>query len=102
MLGLAMPDADLAEWKEYGDAYFGRVPLDSASQIKDEFAMFEWFMEVNKATPRARLLEWFSASRDKAALEKLSDEELLMTYCEAMVAALPKESAAAPGAARDQ
>ena len=91
-----MSDTDLAEWKEYGHAYFGRVPLESSSLPKDDYGMFEWFMEVNKNTPRATLLNWFSNARDKAALEKLSNEDLLMTYCEAMIAAIPRSQGAEP------
>jgi hypothetical protein len=86
-----MSDTDFNEWREYGDAYFGRVPLSTPSNLKSEFELFEWLMEVNKELPRDKMLEWFSSARDKAELEKLNDVELLMAYCEAHVAALPKK-----------
>ena len=48
-------------------------------------------METNKAMPRARMLEWFSPAADLTDLEKLSDHDLQIAYCEALVAALTRK-----------
>jgi hypothetical protein len=45
------------------------------------------------------MLAWFAAGRDMPALEKLSDEKLLMAYCEGHVGALRmSETTASPAA----
>ena len=41
-------------------------------------------MEAEKATPRAKLLERLSSTRDLAQLDMLSDEDLRMAYCETL------------------
>jgi hypothetical protein len=89
LLRSPMSDNDFAEWKEYGDASFGRVPLETKSHVEDEFELFEWFMETHKDLTRDQLISRCAGSN--LDFEKLSDEELRMAYCEAMVAALPKE-----------
>jgi hypothetical protein len=55
---------------------------------KDNFELFEWFMAIQKTTPRANILAWFSPSQSLAELEALSDEDLRIAYCEALVAAM--------------
>ncbi len=82
-----MSDADLAEYAQFRDVYFGRV-LPGPMTPKDNFELFEWFMATHKTMSRAKMLEWFSTARDLAELEKLSDEDLRIAYCEAMVAAV--------------
>jgi hypothetical protein len=86
-LRLPMSDADLAEYAEFSDAYFGRL-LPGPTKPKDNFELFEWFMATHKTMPRAKMLAWFSAAPDLAELEKLSDEDLRIAYCEALVAAV--------------
>jgi hypothetical protein len=81
-----MSDADLAEYAQFRDAYFGRV-LPGPIAPKDNFELFEWFMAAQKSLPRARMLAWFSVARNLAELEKLSDDDLRILYCEALVAA---------------
>ena len=88
ILRLPMPEQDFAEYLQFRDSYFGRV-VPGRTRLKNSFELFEWFMETHKASPRAKLLEWFSHERDKAALEKLDDDELRIAYCEAMVAVTP-------------
>jgi hypothetical protein len=86
-----MSDTEFSEYKEFGEAYFGRVPLQTGNQIKGPFHFFEWLMEVNQATPRLNMLDWFAPTRDRAELENLSDEELRMVYCEGHVGAMKFE-----------
>jgi hypothetical protein len=89
-------DAALSEYKEFGDAYFGSVPPSKIKQPKNEFEMFTWLMDVNKNTSRENMLTWLSSARDRPELEKLSDEDLRMTYCEAHVAAISHRSRTPP------
>lgn len=86
LLSIPMTDNDFAEYAEFPDAYFGRV-LPGPTKLKDSFELFGWLIATHKTTTRANMLAWFSTTRDMAALEKLSDEDLRVTYCEAMVTA---------------
>jgi uncharacterized protein YjiS (DUF1127 family) len=83
-----MSDPEFLEYKEFGEAFFGRVPLEASNQIKDPFQFFEWLMVVNQATSRKNMLDWFSETRNRAELEQLSDDELRMLYCEAHLGAM--------------
>jgi hypothetical protein len=87
LLRSPMSDSDLAEYAEFRDSYFGRV-LPGPVEPKDPFELFEWLMATCKTLTRAKMLAWFSAARDLAELEKLSDEDLRIAYCEAMVGAM--------------
>jgi hypothetical protein len=82
-----MSESDMAEWKEFGNAFFGN-PADDNVHVNTEFDLFEWLMKVNNPMSREKMLAWFSTGRDVSELEKLSDEDLLMEYCEGHVAAL--------------
>ncbi len=97
MLRVPMSDADFAEYNQFRDAYFGQVQPAPRS-LTTEFELFEWFMEAHKATPRATLLTWLSAARDRAELDKFGDEDLRMLYCEAMVASVQQTAGGLKGA----
>ena len=86
ILRLPMTEDDFSEYTEFPNAYFGRV-LPGPTKLKNNFELFERLMATHTTTPRANMLAWFSKTRDMAALEELSDEDLRVTYCEAMVAA---------------
>jgi hypothetical protein len=87
LLSEPMSDEELAEYALFRDAYFGRV-VPGPTETNNEFELFEWFMATSKSTPRASLIARLSPPCDAAELEKLSDEDLLITYCEAMVASV--------------
>ena len=80
-----MTDAELADYAQFGDSYFGKED-HGPHVVKDEFELFEWLMTVNATVPRARLLEWLGPTHEPVA-PGLGDEDLLIYYCEAMVAA---------------
>ena len=82
-----MSDMALTEYREVGDAYFGRPALKHR-ETRTPFELFEWLMEVNKTISREKMLAWFSPSREGAELENLNDEDLRIEYCEALVAAV--------------
>jgi hypothetical protein len=84
LLKYPMTDDELAEWKEFGDAIFGKEPRRTKTHSENEFDLFEFFMDAYKELPRDVLLErCANAGQD---LAKMSDEDLLMLYCEALVA----------------
>lgn len=89
LLQAPMSDKDLAEWKEFGDAVFGKEPSNSGTHAKNEYEMFEWFMEVYKDLPRDQIIAKFAPG--SLDFENMTDEDLRIVYCENMVGALPKK-----------
>jgi hypothetical protein len=79
---LPMTDEELHDYRSHRDAYFGVVQR-APSKLKTPSDLFDWLMDVSKNMSRDKILEWFGPSRDKAALSALSDEDLLIEYCEA-------------------
>jgi hypothetical protein len=108
ILRVAMSDAEIAEYTEFRDAYFGRV-VPGPFRPKDNFELFEWLMETHKTLPREKILEQFAAAPNRDALTAMSDPDLRAAYCEAMVAAMeakrpsnPAEPAHATSARRSE
>ncbi|MGX4773894.1 YecA family protein [Bradyrhizobium guangdongense] len=85
LLRAPMDDGQFEEWQLFGEAIFGRASAGS-THAKDEFEMFEWLMEVHKDYPRDKIISGFAASG--MDFDRLSDEELRMTFCENIVANL--------------
>jgi hypothetical protein len=84
-----MTEGELAEWKEFGDAIFGQEPPRTKRHAENKFDLFEFFMDAYKGLPRDELLK--RCANSDQDLEKMNDEDLLMLYCEAMVAQVPEK-----------
>jgi hypothetical protein len=89
LLKYPMADAELAEWREFGDAIFGKEPRQTKTHCENEFDLFDFFMNANKELPRDDLLKRCANSGQD--IEKISHEDLLMLYCEAMVAQMAQK-----------
>ena len=72
LLRWPMSSEDFAEYAQFGAAYFGSM-LPGPTKPKDNFELFEWFMETHKSMPRAKMLEWFLPARNFAELERMND-----------------------------
>ncbi len=92
-----MTAADLAEYSEYRDAYFGRVTSER-KVAKDAFELFEWLMDAQRNFPRDKMLAFFSKAPNVAEYEAMSDDDLRIAYCEALVASVAGKSGEAPAA----
>jgi len=79
-----MTDDELIAYRRQPDTFFG-VPLKQTQKAKDPLDLFDFFYENYKATPRERILEFVKGRSDFDALQKLSGEELLISYCEGLV-----------------
>ncbi len=91
---LPMTDEELHDYRQHKDVYFG-VVQPAPKQAKTPYELFEWFVEVTKITPRDKMLNWFGAHRDRAELDKLSDEDLRIEYCEGLTSVMvARENAA--------
>lgn len=83
LLRYPMTDGELSEWKQFGDAIFGKEPRRTKARAENAYDLFEFFMDANKALPRDELLK--RCTKAGQDIEKLNDEDLLMLYCEALV-----------------
>lgn len=79
-----MTEEELIAYRRQPDTFFG-VTLKQTQKAKNPLDLFDFFYEGYKDTPRLRLLEFVKNRPDFEVLQKLSDEELLITYCEGIV-----------------
>jgi hypothetical protein len=77
-----MTDTQFADYKAHPDAYFGKIKHVPKS-IESPYDMFLFFVEGQKGMKRPKLLEHMNMSEEQA--EGLSDEDLLLEYCERQV-----------------
>ncbi len=77
-------EEEIEAYKKYPDTFFG-VPRQQGRKVNDPVELYDFFYDSYKATPRERILEFVKNRPDFSALQKLSDEELLISYCEGLV-----------------
>jgi len=77
-------DEEIEAYKKYPDTFFG-VPRQQGRKAEDPLELYDFFYESYKKTPRKRILELVKGHPDFDVLQKLSDEELLIAYCEGLV-----------------
>lgn len=87
LLKYPMTDDELAEWRQFGDAIFGKEPRRTKAHLENVYDLFEFFMDAYKELSRDELLK--RCADFGQDLQKMADEDLLMLYCEALVAAAP-------------
>jgi hypothetical protein len=74
-------DHEIANYKEYGDAYFG-VNRKPQRQLDDPYDLFEWMVDCYQNTPRERLLEFVKDHPKLAELAKMDHQDLVLAICE--------------------
>ncbi|SRR5579883_466618 len=82
-----MTTDQLAEYRANRDVYFG-ANLPVGGKVTTKFALFEWLMKTHKNMPRENILSHLANVTDRETLERLSDNDLCATYCEAVVGRL--------------
>ncbi len=82
-----MSEAELADYKAHSDAYFGRVEL-AKKKAENVYELFEWLLDANRGRPRNKMLEELASRPDIDELRTVTDEELLIAYCEGLAAAI--------------
>lgn len=78
-------DEEFRAYKMHPDAYFGAIRKVSRN-TDDPYELFEWLVEAHERTPKETILKHFEGSSDIEELKKLSHEDLVLTYCERVVA----------------
>lgn len=79
-----MTDGELSAYRAHPETFFG-VQLKVGKPLKSPLELFEWIYDSYRTTPRGRLLAFMKAAPDFEELSKLSDDDLLLAYCERMV-----------------
>lgn len=86
-----MTDEALADFKVYGQSYFGETGRPKKRDITSSYEHFEWLMECYATTPRARLLELANGAPNFDELQEMSDDDLRANYCEMIVGAFEQQ-----------
>ncbi len=90
-----MSDSEIEDYKQYGDAYFGR-PEPPRKEIKTSLDMFQWVVKSSRGMSRKGMLEWFGKRPDIDRLAAMNDDDLYMEYCEAVVISMEAMKGARP------
>lgn len=81
ILSKDLSDAELDDYRRYGDAYFGEAE-NRHHESKDMFEFYEWLVSCYTKTPRERLLELAKDRPDIERLRQLNQEDIVLELCE--------------------
>lgn len=82
-----MSEEELADYKNHPDTYFG-VVLPPGKKTDDPYELFEYWVEVHLKYSRENILERLKQLTNTQSLTSLSHEELVLLYCERLVASV--------------
>lgn len=78
-----MSDAELMDYKKYGDAYFGKAEVNKR-ECRDVFDLYEWLVEGHSKMSRERLLELAKGRADIERLRKMDKADIVLEICEGL------------------
>lgn len=81
MVTSPMTHEEWIAYKRHPDTFFG-IEISTTRNARDPMELFDFFYESYRKSPRNKLLEFVAGYSDFENLQKLSDEELLITCCE--------------------
>lgn len=87
IIDVQLTKQELASYKKFGQAYFGEIE-ERSGHAKDEFGLFEFFVKSYKDTTKEKLLDMVKDHPHYSELEKLDQEDLVLTICEGWVASV--------------
>jgi hypothetical protein len=82
-----LSDMELADYRKYGDAYFGEVE-NRHHKSKDIFELYEYLVGSYKKTPKERLLELAKDHPEIESLRGLDQPDLVLQVCEGWAASI--------------
>ena len=82
-----LSDIELADYRKYGDAYFGETK-NRHHKCKDIFELYEFLIGSYKKTPKERLLELAKDHPEIESLRGLDQPELVLQVCEGWAASI--------------
>lgn len=85
-----LSNEELSAYRQCPETFFG-VHLSVQKPTKDSLDLFMFFHNSYKNTPREKMLEFLKSARDFDELSKLSNDELLLVFCDRHVNAVMQE-----------
>ena len=85
ILTRSISDDELADYKSHPDAFFG-VIQKQGKRADDEYEFFEHLVEIHMSYPKSNILKLIENWHNANELKKLSHEDLVLEYCEGIVA----------------
>ncbi len=83
-------DHELTDYKNHPDAFFGTIHKQGKN-TDDEYDFFESMVETHMSYPKSHILKQIENWNNTDELKKLSHEDLVLEYCERLVAHLRTE-----------
>ena len=84
-------DDELADYKNHPDTFFGTIHRQG-KRTDDEYGFFERLVEIHMSYPKSYTLKQIETWGNADELKKLSHEDLVLEYCERLVAHLKVEN----------
>jgi hypothetical protein len=84
-------DDELADYKKYPDAFFGTIHRQG-KRTDDAYEFFEHMVEIHMSYPKAYTLKQIENWDNADELKQLSHEDLVLEYCERVVAYIREEN----------
>lgn len=85
-----LTEPEIAAYRAHPQTFFGRVEAVKKSVV-DPLALYEFFINGYKETPRDRLLEFMAGAPDIEKLRSLPREKLLQEYAERLTRSHSRE-----------
>jgi hypothetical protein len=79
-----LTDAEAAAYRAHPSTFFG-VEIKVGGRAETPMDLFEFFYDAYKEAHREKVLEFLREAPDIEALSKMTDDDLLLTYCERCV-----------------
>lgn len=81
ILTAELSDAELTDYRLYGDAYFGE-PRNRHAKCQDIFDFYEWLVNCYSETPYEKLIELAKDHPDIERLRLLDRDDMVLELCE--------------------
>lgn len=85
-----MTDEAIEDYKDHPEAFFGSIQNPPSRESKTPLELFEFFLEAYKNSPKEKLLEFMKNAPDYAVLERMSQSDLAIEYCDRICASVMK------------
>jgi len=84
-------DTELADYRNHPDAFFGIIHKQGKS-TNDPYEFFENIVEIHMSYPKSSVLNQIEKWPDAERLKQLDHEDLVLEFCERVVAHLDKQN----------
>lgn len=101
LLTRPISDDELADYKNHPDTFFGTIHKQG-KRTDDEYDFFERMVEIHMSYPKSSTLKKIEDWNNADELKKLSHEDLVLEYCEGLVAHIRNERTKGEVLAKDK